>query len=122
MPRIRQLPERKEWQEFYEATSAPSHFVDWVERRNGGVDFDALLTASHQILMEIEPIRLPSRENWEAMQVQKSLRLPFDFAYYWGLHAYLGDPRLLKRIEEYNQAIEDAGIASLARGEEPAAP
>ena len=73
------------------------------------------------MLLEIEPIRLPSREMWEAMQVQKSLRLPFDFAYYWGLHAYLGNRRLLKRIEEYNQAIEDADIASLARGEEPAA-
>lgn len=52
------------------------------------------------------------------MQVQKSLKIPFDSAYYWGLHAYLGGPRLLeRRIEEYNQAIEEAGITRLARGE-----
>jgi hypothetical protein len=51
---------------------------------------------------------------WEAMQVQKSLKIPFDSAYYWGLHAYLGGPRLLeRRIEEYNQAIEEAGITRL---------
>jgi hypothetical protein len=121
MPRIPELPERKPWQEFSEVTSVPAHFVAWVERRNGGVDFDALRTESHQILVELEPIRLPSREMWELMHLQKSLKIPFDFAYYWALHAYRGDPRLLKRIEEYNQAIEDAGITPLARGEEPAA-
>jgi len=97
----------------------PAHVVEWFAQREGSVDFSSLRTRLHEQVTEVEPIRIPSRQMWEALQVQTSLGLPFDYAYYWALHFYRAPEKFRKRVEEFNTAVEHSGLTHLARDEEP---
>jgi hypothetical protein len=97
----------------------PAHIVEWFAQRDGSLDFSTLRARLHELVTEIEPIRIPSRQMWEALQVQKSLGLPFDYAYYWALHFYRAPEKFRKRVEEFNTAVEHSGLLHLARDEEP---
>jgi hypothetical protein len=97
----------------------PAHVDEWFAQRDASVDFSSLRARLHELVTEIEPIRIPSRQMWEALQVQTSLGLPFDYAYYWALHFYRAPEKFRKRVEEFNTAVEHSGLLHLARDEEP---
>jgi hypothetical protein len=73
----------------------------------------------HRFVTEIEPIKLPSRERWEGLMVRASLKLPFDYSYFWALHFYRAPENFRKRVEEFNAAVMQSGLPQLARGEDP---
>jgi len=77
---------------------------------DGLVDFSSLHGRLHELVTEVEPIRIPSRQMWEALQVQTSLRLSFDYTYYWALHFYRAPEKFRKRVEEFNTAVEHSGL------------
>lgn len=97
----------------------PAHIVEWFAQRERSVDFDSLRAQLHDFVTEIQPIKIPSRQIWEALQVQASLGLPFDYAYYWALHFYRVPEKFRKRVEEFNTAVERSGLTHLARDMEP---
>ena len=65
---------------------------------DGSVNFSSLRARLHELVTEVEPIRIPSRQMWEALQVQTSLGLPFDYAYYWALHFCRAPEKFRKRV------------------------
>jgi hypothetical protein len=97
----------------------PAHIVEWFAQRDGSLDFSSLRARLHELVTEVEPIRIPSRQMWEALQVQTSLGLPFDYAYYWALHFYRAPEKFRTRVEEFNTTVEHSGLPHLARDMEP---
>jgi hypothetical protein len=78
-----------------------------------------LSTHLHRLVTEIEPIKIPSRERWEGLMVSASLKLPFDYSYFWALHFYRAPENFWRRVEEFNAAVESSGLIQLAHGKEP---
>jgi hypothetical protein len=121
MPPVQKQPELPGTEEFLapDAPPYPPHFVRWIVQSEGSVDFASLRAELHNFVTEIEPIKIPSREQWEVLQVLASLGLPFDYRYYWALHFYRAPERFRKRVEDFNAAVERSGLTNLARDEEP---
>ena len=97
----------------------PAHIVEWFAQRDGSLDFSSLRARLHELVTEVEPIRIPSRQMWEALQVQTSLGLPFDYAYYWALHFYRAPEKFRKRVRGVQYGGEHSGLTHLARDKEP---
>ena len=97
----------------------PPYLIKQLAQKEATLDYDALSARFHRYTTEIEPIKSPSREMWEGLLVQASLRLPFDYPYFWALHFYKGSGGFRQRVDELNKAVESSGLTQLRHGEEP---
>jgi hypothetical protein len=121
MSPVRKQPEHPETEAFLapDAPPYPPHFVKWIVQSEGSVDFASVRAELHKFVTEIEPIKIPSREQWEVLQVLASLGLPFDYRYYWALRFYRSPEKFRRRVEEFNAAVERSGLTNLALDNEP---
>jgi hypothetical protein len=75
MPPVQKQPELSGTDKFLAPDAPPysSYLVKLIARSEGSVDFASLRTELYTFVTEIELIKIPSREEWERLQVQKFL-------------------------------------------------
>jgi hypothetical protein len=97
----------------------PPYVIDRLAQKEATLDYDELSARLDKLVTEIEPIKIPSQEMWEGLLVQASLKLPFDYSYFWALHFYKGSAEFRRQVEEFNAAVESSGLVQLACDREP---
>jgi hypothetical protein len=99
--------------------------TDWptswlAERVSIEVDFADLREELQQIATGIEPIVIPSDEEWEFILYMESIKQkwPSDIPYWW-LHDYPSSEAHRARVKALNKDIERSGIREVATGATP---
>ena len=95
----------------------PEYIRRWRRGREEALDFEKLRSELQELARRVEPMAIPSAEQWEAMIARRAVNVTWEHeALFWALHDYPGAEDYRERIEELNDHIENSGLPDLAAG------
>jgi hypothetical protein len=90
-----------------------------TRERMRAVDFDDLREELRQLTIALEPINLPTKEEWQLILYMESIGQVWGSADpYWWNHEYPSTNDYRARVKEFNEEVERSGIHDRARGVE----
>jgi hypothetical protein len=110
------MPKPKKSREIW-PEDEPSLITARVQERMRTVDFDDLREELRQLTIGLEPINLPTDEEWQLILYMESIGQTWGSGHpYWWGHEYPSTNDYRARVKEFNKEIERSGIHDWARG------
>ena len=95
----------------------PNWLIERARERERGIDFADLRDEIRQIAIALEPIALPSDEEWKFILYMESIGQKWrNEVPYWWYHDYPSTKDYRARVKEFNKEVERSGIRELAMG------
>jgi hypothetical protein len=93
----------------------PTWVTELVRERSRGVDFSDLRKDLREMADVLEPIALPTDEEWEFILYKTSIGDPWpNETPYWWFHDYPSSNGYRARAKEFNKEVEQTGIRQFA--------